>query len=127
MSLTALVERWRDVSPKERANAQLYITELCDALGVEKPRPSGTGYEFEYAVTVVHRDGTETVNHVDLFKRDHFLLEAKDEGDQTEESAELRLRRAFGQASSYAAFVPGGPPPPVFRYHERRAGELCLG
>ncbi len=76
---------------------------------MERPRPSGSGYEFELGIAVVHRDGTESTNRVDLFKRDHFLLEAKDAGEQTNESAELRLRRAFGRALSCAAFVPGGP------------------
>lgn len=110
-ALTELADRWRDASASERANAQLYLSELAAALGVEKPRPAGTGYEFEYPVRVVHRDGTEAVNRVDLFKQGCFLLEAKDEGETTEGSAELLLRKAFGQASSYAAFVPGGHPP----------------
>lgn len=85
-ALSALVDRWRDATPSERSNAQLYLTELCEALGVEKPRPSGTGYEFEYSVRVVHRDGTEAVNRVDLFKGVCFLLEAKDEANGDESS-----------------------------------------
>ncbi len=110
-ALSALADRWRDVPAKELANAQSYVIELCEALGVERPRPSGSGYEFEFAVRIVNRDGSESANRVDLFKEGHFLLESKDEPERTDESAELRLRRAFGQASSYAAFVPGGPPP----------------
>jgi hypothetical protein len=46
---------------------------------VEPPRPSGSGYEFEYAVQVVSRDGTQTTNFIDLHKAGHFPLEAKDE------------------------------------------------
>ncbi|HUG38895.1 MAG TPA: type IIL restriction-modification enzyme MmeI, partial [Longimicrobiales bacterium] len=79
-ALAALADRWRDARPAELANAQSYLIELCDALGVEKPRPAGTGYEFEYPVRMVHRDGTESSGRIDLFKEGRFLLEAKDEG-----------------------------------------------
>ena len=107
--LHALSERWRKAAPAERSNAQLYLTELTEALRVERPRPSGAGYEFEYPVRVVTRDGTETVKFADLFKDGCFLLEAKDEHESG--STDILLRRAFGQAIEYAAFVPGGPPP----------------
>jgi len=115
MSLTGglrlLTERWSVAEAAERSNAQLYLTELTEALGVERPRPSGAGYEFEYRVRVVARDGTETVKRADLFKDRCFILEAKD--DAGEGSNDLLLRRAFGQAVEYAAFVPGGAPPYV--------------
>jgi hypothetical protein len=114
VALAALAARWRDASPSERANAQLYLAELCDALGVEKPRPAGTGYEFEYPVRIVHRDGSEAHGRIDLFREGCFLLEAKDDGaapTTTSTSSEMRVRRAFGQASTYAAFVRGGAPP----------------
>ncbi len=107
--LRALTERWANVGAAERSNAQSYLIELAEALGVERPRPSGGGYEFEFPVRVVTRDGTETVKFADLFKENCFLLEAKD--DAGGPSVDLLLRRAFGQASEYAAFVPGGPPP----------------
>lgn len=108
-ALEKLSERWSRAEPAERSNAQLYLTELADALGVERPRPSGAGYEFEYAVRVVARDGTETVKHADLYKEHCFLLEAKDEAPET--SSDMLLRRAFGQAIEYAVFVPGESPP----------------
>ncbi|MEX2553888.1 MAG: type IIL restriction-modification enzyme MmeI, partial [Actinomycetota bacterium] len=107
--LRALSERWAAAKPAERTNAQLYLTELAEALGVERPRPSGAGYEFEYPVRVVTRDGTETVKRADLFKDGCFILEAKDE--DTSASGDLLLRRAFGQAIEYAHFVPGHAPP----------------
>ena len=52
-----LVDRWGTAVPSERANFQLYLTELCDALDVERPRPAGTGYEFEFPVKVVSGGG----------------------------------------------------------------------
>ena len=107
--LFELAERWSSASAAERANAQLYLSELADALGVERPRPSGSGFEFELPVKVTGRDGRESTNFVDLFRAGHFVLEAKHyEGSASDEA---RLRRAYGQALSYVAHVPGGPPP----------------
>jgi len=78
---------------------------------VEPPRPSGSGYEFEYAVRVVSRDGTETTNFVDLYKAGHFALEAKDE--ESGRSPDLLLRKAFGQLRSYIGHLPDERPPYV--------------
>ena len=36
----AFIAKWRKASGSERANYQLFITELCDLLGVDKPDPS---------------------------------------------------------------------------------------
>ena len=108
-NLRALADRWSPAAPAERSNAQLYLTELTEALGVERPRPSGAGYEFEHPVRVVTRDGTETVKWADLYKEGCFILEAKDEDSNS--SSDLLLRRAFGQAVEYASFVRGAPPP----------------
>jgi hypothetical protein len=107
--LRDLAARWADVPAGERANAQLYLAELALALDVEPPQPRGSGYEFELPVKVVSRDGKESVNFIDLFKQGCFVLEAKDaEGGGSDDA---RLRRAFGQALSYAHALPGDPPP----------------
>ncbi|MHB1194778.1 MAG: class I SAM-dependent DNA methyltransferase [Longimicrobiales bacterium] len=108
--LRALAERWATAEPGERTNAQPYVIELCHALGVEGPRPKGSGYEFEHPVRIVRRDGTETVKPADLFKEGCFLLEAKDEAEPGE-ATDRALRRAFGQAMEYASHVKGGQPP----------------
>jgi hypothetical protein len=108
--LQALHERWSPANTRERSNAQLYIVELCDALGVERPRPAGTGYEFEYPVRVVGReDGAESCNYVDLHKNGCFVLEAKQHG--RERTNDMLLRKAFGQVHAYAKSLPGTPPP----------------
>lgn len=108
-TLEDLAERWADADAGERSNAQLYITELCEALDVPGPQPKGSGYEFEFPVKVVEPDGTETTKPADLFRQDHFLLEAKDiEAGKSDESL---LRRAYGQARGYVTHLPGDPPP----------------
>jgi hypothetical protein len=108
-SLLALSERWAAAAPAERTNAQSYVIELCRALDVEPPRPAGLGYEFEFPVKVVARDGTETTNFVDCYKARFFALEAK---DQEAGAADDRLlRRAFGQLRSYVGHLPDERPP----------------
>jgi hypothetical protein len=109
VKLAELNNRWSTAKAAERANFQLYITELCDAIAVPKPQPAGSGYEFELPVRVVTADGTTTTKFIDLVKEGCFLLEAKDA--DAGKSNDLLLRRAFGQVTHYAAFVPGGHPP----------------
>lgn len=108
-ALRELAGRWANAQARERANYQLYSSELCAALGVEGPRPAGSGYEFEFPVTVINRDGKESTNFVDLYKRDHFVLEAKDR--EAGRSDDVMLRKAYGQARSYVTHLPGDTPP----------------
>ncbi len=107
--LAALTDRWAAAKPAERANAQSYIIELCHALGVEPPAPAGSGYEFELAINVVARDGTETTNFVDCYKADHFALEAKDQAAGIPD--DRLLRRAFGQVRNYVGHLRDQLPP----------------
>lgn len=102
-ALRKLAERWADAKARERANYQLYSSELCAALGVEGPRPAGSGYEFEFPIKVINRDGKETDNFIDLYKADHFVLEAKNR--EAGRSDEVMLRKAFGQARGYVTYL----------------------
>ncbi len=108
-ALRKLAARWVDAKARERANYVLYLGELCAALGVEGPRPAGSGYEYEFPVKVINRDGKEATNFIDLFKLDHFVLEAKDK--EAERSDDVMLRKAYGQARSYVTHLPGKTPP----------------
>jgi hypothetical protein len=109
VALRALRERWAATKAAERANAQSYIRELCEALGVPAPMPAGSGYEFELPLKLVTRDGTETQGFVDCYKAGHFILEAKDVDGG---ASDVALRRAYGQARQYAAHDPAGAAPP---------------
>ena len=64
--LRELTDRFTDVGAAERANYQLYLTELCEASGVKRPRPAAasaarvaepTAYQFEFPVQTTTRDG----------------------------------------------------------------------
>ena len=54
--VSAFVERLRPGGGSERSNYQLFLTELCDLLGVPRPDPAhpdnaGNHYVFERALT----------------------------------------------------------------------------
>src|SRR5438552_18794519 len=75
---TAFIARWSTASPSERANSQLFLSELCDLLDVSHPSPArDQGYAFEFEVTQHHPDGTATRGRIDLYKRGCFVLESK--------------------------------------------------
>jgi hypothetical protein len=108
--LRALAAKWADVPAGERANYQIYLSDLADALGVARPQPRGSGYEFEYPLPVMDRStGKGKKNFVDLYRVDHFVLEAKDKGGDG--AGEMALRAAYAQAKHYTVDLPHAPPP----------------
>lgn len=108
--LRDLAAKWADVPAGERANYQLYLSDLADALGVARPQPRGSGYEFEYPLPVMDRStGKGKKNFVDLYRVDHFVLEAKDKGGDG--AGEMALRAAYAQAKHYTVDLPHAPPP----------------
>lgn len=90
--MTALVDsfiaRWQGrTGGAERANYALFLTELCAVLGVEPPQPAsaehaGNDYVFERAVSF--KEAGDKIGHgrIDLYKRGHFVLEAKQSRQQ---------------------------------------------
>lgn len=140
----AFIERWTDVGAAERANYALFLTELCDVLQVPRPDPARddtahNAYVFERTVPLHQRDGKTTHGRIDLYKRDCFVLEAKQYADRPAEPDTLSLAlgelsgatrkariargteawddamlAARGQAERYARALPGGEPTPPF-------------
>ena len=132
------IARWKASGAAERANYQLYLSELCDVLGVPRPDPAGpddteNAYVFDRAVTF-HDGERVTTKFIDLYKRGCFVLEAKQGSDKKALEAPLggkpkklkkgaarrgtgawddAMLRARGQAELYAKAVPaedGWPP-----------------
>jgi hypothetical protein len=77
------IARWQgQTGGAERANYALFLTELCGVLGVEPPQPASAehinnDYVFERAVSF--KEAGDKIGHgrIDLYKRGHFVLEAK--------------------------------------------------
>ncbi len=82
MMVDEFIARWTQrEGGAERANYQMFLSELCDVLGVDRPQPSGADrdlndYVFERAVRSTTLDGA-SAKRIDLYKRGCFLLEAK--------------------------------------------------
>jgi hypothetical protein len=78
----AFIARWQgQEGGQERANYALFLTELCDALGLPHPDPADASHErndyvFERAVTR-HRDDGDAIGRIDLYRKNSFVLEAK--------------------------------------------------
>jgi len=82
MKIEEFITRWKDSGGRERANYQLFLTELCDALEVPRPDParqenSRNAYTFERSVSRVKPDGTSSTVFLDLYKSGCFVLETK--------------------------------------------------
>jgi hypothetical protein len=81
-AVEAFIKRWQgQEGGQERANYALFLTELCDLIDVNHPEPAGATHErndyvFERVVTR-HKDDGDTLGRIDLYKKDCFVLEAK--------------------------------------------------
>jgi hypothetical protein len=66
----------------ERANYQMFLSELCDVLEVPRPDPAGNerelnDYVFERAVRPRDSEGIAASKRIDLYRKNAFILEAK--------------------------------------------------
>ena len=78
------IDKWSRSAAAETANSPLFLAELCDLLGVERPRPQGheeEDYVFERRVTNVK---SGTTNFIDLYRRGSFVWENKQGGHAME-------------------------------------------
>ena len=81
MTIDELLNKWLGTEGgAERANYQMFLTELSIALGLPTPHAKGMGlgeYEFEAPVRSEAVYSSKGTKRIDLYKRDHFILEAK--------------------------------------------------
>ncbi len=116
------ITRWQNSSGNERANYQMFFSELCDALGVKRPDVKGsvTGdpYCFDKDITIYHPSGKKTPGYIDFYKADHFLIEAKQGSEKSGKGTAKRgtnsylkaMEAAFVQAIAYTRNLPSKPP-----------------
>ena len=138
--LADFIARWSASGGSEQANAQLFLAELCDVLGVARPAPATpineeNVYSFERKVFVPKGDGSSELKRLDLYKQGCFVLEAKqgkevqaplpfalpllnktrstavNRGTRPWEDAMIRAKR---QAESYVRSLPAGEGRPPF-------------
>lgn len=130
--INEFIERWQNVSGNERANYQLFLTELCAALALPKPDPASSEtsenvYVFERRVDIYSPDGSVNRGYIDLYKRGCFALEAKQTGKEIQtvgwDKAMLAAQR---QADTYIRALPSdeGRPPFIVVVDVGRSIEL---
>ncbi|MCP9340338.1 class I SAM-dependent DNA methyltransferase [Stutzerimonas xanthomarina] len=117
--LDNFLARWQKAGGTERANYQLFLTELCSLLGLPLPEPAGdetrdNAYVFERRVVINQPDGSSNNGFIDLYKRGSFVLEAKQTGKTLDSSGwDKAMLKAHNQADQYARALPAeeGRPP----------------
>ena len=83
MTVDEFIERWsKNEGGAERANFPLFLTELCTLLELPQPDPADAthdhnDYVFERAVTFRDAEGKTGHGRIDLYRRNSFVLEAK--------------------------------------------------
>ncbi|MCH7228079.1 class I SAM-dependent DNA methyltransferase [Haloferula sp. A504] len=131
-AIDAFITRWENSGAAERANYQMFLSELCDILEVQRPDPTSPDpernlYVFDRAITRVNPDGTATTNYIDLYKARHLVCETK-QGTSADDTAapaktghgrrgsaafDQALERAYHQGRDYITHLPAahGRPP----------------
>jgi|GEM_PF-628426 len=119
-NLDAFITRWRAASGTERANYQLFLTELSELLGLPRPDPASDDtrdntYVFERRVDIRNADGSSNRGFIDLYRRGSFVLEAKQTGrDLDSDGWDRAMLRAHAQADQYARALPASEGRPPF-------------
>ena len=88
-AIEAFITRWEKSGGSEIANFQPFAKELCKLLGLSEPEPShpnvqDNDYVFEQRVDYKFDDGTTARRRIDLYKRDCFVMEAKQSAKRIE-------------------------------------------
>jgi hypothetical protein len=140
LNLDAFIDRWSKArGGAERANYQMFLSELCEALALPRPDPASddtrtNDYVFERGVKRRESEGQASTLRIDLYKRGCFILEAKqsraaqrDDGQHvlfkadeaastaaTEGKWDVLMRNARKQAEDYVFRLPAEHPAPPF-------------
>jgi hypothetical protein len=99
------IARWQESGAAERANYQLFLSELCDVLDVPRPDPTtpdaaGNAYVFEKSVPLPHG----SIGRIDLYRRGCFRVGSetgRTRGRSPLEESEARAAAERGVAARY--------------------------
>lgn len=99
-AVEAFIQKWQGKDGGERANYQLFITELCALIGTAPPEPASSdhtqnAYVFERQVEFANAGSAEgsskTFGYIDCYKRGSFVFETK-------QGVEKKTREALSEA-----------------------------
>ncbi len=93
------ITRWQMAGGSERANYQLFLTELGALLDLPHPDPASddtrdNAYVFERRVHFKHGDGTDSFGFIDLYRR--RLVRPRGQEDSPAADRRVRRRDAAG-------------------------------
>ncbi len=91
--IESFIAEWALTGGSELANTQSFVNGLCALIGVDPPKGSRANdshndYVFERRVFQMEADGTESFGRIDAYKRNCFVLEAKQGSDADRKAAE---------------------------------------
>ncbi|MDB5035452.1 MAG: methyltransferase [Chlorobi bacterium] len=100
LSIDDFIARWKGSSASERSNYALFLSELCDQLGVARPDPASgiparDAYVIDRTITFTESTGQATTNYIDLYKRGGFVLVAK-QGSHEEDGPDAIEAKSLG-------------------------------
>ncbi|GGE25329.1 hypothetical protein GCM10011360_12150 [Primorskyibacter flagellatus] len=95
MLIDEFISRWQASGGNEMANFQTFATELCDIIGVDRPKPAQSDgqtndYRFERPITETHT-GRRHHRRMDLYRQGCFVMEAKQGAGPKAEAEQLSL------------------------------------
>ncbi len=101
--IESFIADWAVTGGSELANTQSFINGLAAIIGVDPPNGSRddnahNDYVFERTVFQDNGDGTTSFGRLDAYKRDCFVLEAKQGTDADREAAKRGESRFLRQA-----------------------------
>lgn len=119
-AVETFITRWKGTTGTEKANYQLFLSELCALLALPTPDPASkdnieNAYTFERRVDIQNPDGSENRGFIDLYKRGAFVLEAKQTGKGLATKGwDKAMQAAYNQADQYVRALPANEGRPPF-------------
>ncbi|MBO6768851.1 MAG: class I SAM-dependent DNA methyltransferase [Erythrobacter sp.] len=132
MTVEELIAKWQGTAGgAETSNFQPFITDLCEVLGIERPGVAQKGqlgsYEYEASVPGGSFRSIKGSGAIDLYKRGHFIMEAKQSYLKPEQVPldlddasiprapsgaryDKLMKEAWRQARNYARNLPSAEP-----------------
>jgi DNA-directed RNA polymerase specialized sigma24 family protein len=111
--LDQFLKKWESSEGSERSNAQHFLLDLCDLIGLGRPGTNATDdFRFEQSAPFQDSRGVHE-GRADLVRRGVFVLEAKQfsKKERATPAWNLAMQNALGQAHGYAR---GQADPPIF-------------
>lgn len=105
MTPDQFIAKWKVAQGREDSNSNPFLSDLCRAFDLPTPGPwtgdfDQSPYIFEFPVNVIDSDGKNSSKKIDLYRRDCFILEAKQATDEDPQADNLELSSSRSRPKS---------------------------